>query len=261
MKVFTDVYNNLLTKKDSTVDGENLDVLDHFFWGIRNGISIELGALDGSDKTFSMTCDLEKYFGWRRILIEGNPKYRPDLLERSPSALSVNAAICEEEKIIHYGLRSYVGGIVEYMDPKFVNIFYPELPKTKTGSIDWSKAKRLEIIKDDIIEVPCVRLEKVLIPLGVTRVNFFILDVEGNELNVLKAIDWSTISFDVICVETDPSLRPNGYRDAVTKYLHEKGYEDFSGQQGRNTWYKQKDFLPYPSPYSVHKQYKGTKQV
>ena len=58
--------------------------------------------------------------------------------------------------------------------------------------------------------------------------------VQGAELEVLHSIDFSRIRFDVITVETDPKLRPQGYAAAVTKLLTDNGYKDISGQQGRN---------------------------
>jgi hypothetical protein len=65
----------LLGLVDAFTDGEFVDVMEHFFWAIGNGIAMELGALDGSPKTRSMTYHLEG-FQWRRILVDGNPKYR-----------------------------------------------------------------------------------------------------------------------------------------------------------------------------------------
>jgi hypothetical protein len=55
-----------LAKLDHFCDGENIDALEHFFWGQTNGIAMEIGALDGSQETRSMTFDLEQSFGWRR---------------------------------------------------------------------------------------------------------------------------------------------------------------------------------------------------
>lgn len=65
-----------LARVDGFTDGEVVDALEHFFWGKKYGIAMELGALDGSPQTRSMTFDFEKSFGWRRILVEGNPTYR-----------------------------------------------------------------------------------------------------------------------------------------------------------------------------------------
>jgi FkbM family methyltransferase len=50
------------------------------------------------------------------------------------------------------------------------------------------------------------------------RINFFSLDVEGSEIEVLKGIDFRVYIFDYICIETRSF-------DTVRKYLNERGYD------------------------------------
>jgi hypothetical protein len=57
---------------------------------------------------------------------------------------------------------------------------------------------------------------------------------QGGELEVLKSINWATIRFDVLCIETEPSNRPPNYPQLVTAFLEERGYKNATGQQGRN---------------------------
>ena len=59
-------------------------------------------------------------------------------------------------------------------------------------------------------------------------------DPQGAELEVLNSINWSLVKFDVLCIETDPPNRPEGYASKVTAFLKERGYEDHAGQVGRN---------------------------
>lgn len=65
-----------LVRTDAFTDGEHVDAIEHFFWGKTHGIAMELGSLCGSPNSRSMTYEYEKSMGWRRILIEGDPKYR-----------------------------------------------------------------------------------------------------------------------------------------------------------------------------------------
>lgn len=53
-------------------------------------------------------------------------------------------------------------------------------------------------------------------------------------MEVLNSINWSLVKFDVLCIETDPPNRPDGYAAKVTAFMQEKGYKDYSGQVGRN---------------------------
>ena len=61
--------------------GEVVDAIEHFFWGVRNGIALELGALDGGYKTRSMTFEYEKNIAWKRVLVEADPVYRERVSE------------------------------------------------------------------------------------------------------------------------------------------------------------------------------------
>jgi hypothetical protein len=63
-------------------------------------------------------------------------------------------------------------------------------------------------------------------------------------MSVLKTIDWEYTKFDVICVETDPPLRPKGYQKQVTAYLAERGYKLVCHGIGRNSWFTRNDFIP-----------------
>eukprot|EP01031_Cornospumella_fuschlensis_P035323 gene35323-42801_t len=229
-----------LSRLDGYVDGENVDALEHFFWGFTDGIAIELGALDGSRDSRSMTVDFEEHLGWRRILIEGNPKYRTALPKYSPLALSVSAAICETAGKVHFANSEFVGGIVEFMDTKFLQsyhggIFNAGSPPGNLSTVNWGQFGHVS-------EIDCIPLADILHEARIKHINFFILDVEGGELSVLHSIPWHAVKFDVLCVEVDPPNRPAGYADKVTAYLGEKGYVNATEVVGRNIWYKRHGF-------------------
>jgi hypothetical protein len=56
--------------------------------------------------------------------------------------------------------------------------------------------------QQDSINIKATTLTKLLNDLKVRHVDFFSLDVEGYETEVLRGIDFSTITFDFIFVET-----------------------------------------------------------
>ena len=70
--------------------------------------------------------------------------------------------------------------------------------------------------------VPCLPLVDLFDALGVQRVNFFSLDVEGAELAVLRTVDFGRVEFDVICVESDGNNREKDA--AVVSLLEGVGY-------------------------------------
>ena len=165
-----------LDRPDGHTDGEVIDALDHFFWGMTNGISMELGGLDGSRETRSMTVSFEEKFKWKRIVIEGNPLYRQGLQTKSPLAFGVNAAICSDPSVMHYSPREYVGGLLEFMSNEFLRDFHNAIylnctPHGNLSSVDFSLFK-------EVVPVACIPLSQVLHRAHVKHVNYFVLDVE-----------------------------------------------------------------------------------
>ena len=72
-------------------------------------------------------------------------------------------------------------------------------------------------------EMSCVPLGVILREASVKHVDFFSLDVEGAELNVLRTVDWDAVTFGVLLVEQDGK---NTTKDnAVRELLRAKGYE------------------------------------
>jgi len=261
MQQFTSTIQWHLDRTDAFTDGEVVDALEHFFWGLRGGVAMELGALDGSPSTRSMTYEYEKSFGWRRVLIDANPVYRPLLAKNSPLAFSANAAICANQTTVHFAAVEYVGGIVEFMATSFLKEYHKTIynactPPGNISSLQDSNFAQFPQVKP----VECIPLSHVLHKAHVTHVNYFILDVEGGELEVLKSINFNHVKFDVLSIETDESNRPLGYADKVTAFLAGKGYVNATAQQGRNTWYTAKDFVPSRKPGLDAQCYNGARK-
>jgi len=238
---------------DAFTDGEFVDVMEHFFWGKRRGISMELGALDGTSRTKSQTVEMED-FEWKRILIDGNPKYRETMPKHSPHAYCVLGAICSsdgqgQDRKVHYHDKDYVGGILEFMGGDFLKDYHKEVfqagnPPGDLSTVDWGSAALANL---GIHPIDCIPLHVILKRAHVEHINFFILDVEGGEFEVLQSIQWAHTAFDVLCIETETVNRPAGYADKITKYLKDRGYVEY-GYIGRNSWYIHKDFTPSIRP-------------
>ena len=112
---------------------------------------------------------------------------------------------------------------------------------------DWS----LHQSEAAVQKVQCVQLAQVFAQTGIRHVNFFMLDVEGGELDVLKSVDWHSVVFDVIAVETCancPDMRPPGYLLEVKEFLASHGYV-FDFDHLRNSWFHNKQSF---QPNSCH---------
>ena len=262
LKHFVEFSDYFLSLLESSTDGEMVDALEHYFWGQRNGVALELGALDGSPGTNSMTYEYEKGFNWKRVLVEGDPKYRLKLPEMSPKSFSASAAICEHHTTVHFSTGKYIGGILEFMSDSFMKQFHQNIydhcvPPGNISSLNWEE---LKTIAPNVLTIDCVPLSVILQTARVKHVNFFILDVEGGEYEVLKSIDWDLVRFDVICVETDPNHRPLGFAEKIMSFLATKGYTNSTQQQGRNTWYTHQDFVPSVRPDVAQQCYRGAQK-
>ena len=190
MKKFVKLTDEALIRTEGHSDGEVVDAIEHYFWGMKNGTAIELGALDGSWNTHSMTFDYERSLNWRRILVEGNPSYKTDLIRHSPLALSVNAAICSTPSTLHYSQSKYVGGIVEFMSQDFMkgthrDIYDLCVPPGNLTSLDFSRIPHM------VTPVECIPMSHVLQVAKVKHVNYFILDVEVSISQSIRKAEFS----------------------------------------------------------------------
>jgi hypothetical protein len=88
-------------------------------------------------------------------------------------------------------------------------------------------------------QVDCVPLTWVLEKVGLTHVNFFVLDVEGGELQVLQAIDFSKVTMDVIVIEADGG--DPAKEAAIKALLSQHGYT-YDGHVVRNDWFSRTSF-------------------
>jgi len=179
--------------------------------------------------------------------------------EKSPSALSINSCISQTDKLYHYGIQGMVGGLIEFMSLSFLELFYSQLldttePRGNLSSANWS------VINYQYVK--CIPLKRILKRFRLTHINYFILDVEGSELDVLNSIDWSYTTFDILCIETEARLRLENYPEKVESFLIEKGYSLISSSQGRNSWYKNNNFVPIPKPgLNVERCWNGAQRI
>ena len=75
---------------------------------------------------------------------------------------------------------------------------------------------------ENSMEVYCFPLYSILLAMGNTHLYFFSLDVEGQELYVLKTIPWDKVDISTLTVEYRHI--PNGGKEALQAYMEEQGY-------------------------------------
>ncbi len=149
------------------------------------GFFFEVGANDGLSQ--SNTAYLEKYLGWRGILVEPLPMQFRECVANRPASIVINAALVSRDFL-----------------PKTVEIAYANLMSTIDDPLRNLLAIESHVemgnqfltggdktIAGRRFTVPALTVTAVLDTTGHTTVDFFSLDVEGYECEVLKGIDFA----------------------------------------------------------------------
>jgi len=163
----------------------------------KKGFYIEAGA--NHYKTISSTWFYDKCLGWDGLCVEPQERYQDDIRSKRSCTLVPMCITKERISMIFESSKNPGAGMqVRPMGPEGV----PD---------GWTK-------------VECAPLNEIMAAYGGrTYADLFILDVEGEEVNVLNAIDWERLSFGAIMIE-DGRI-PNPKR--MDYQLSMKGYNKF----------------------------------
>ena len=233
--------------------GEDL-ILYRWFNKMCGGKYIEMGALDGVE--YSNSYLFEAALDWNGLLVEVTPPSFEKLRENRPYNALVHAGVCEKRQKVHYYdgggkykppyqiseafwnkltvfmslLGSAVAGIVEFSAESFRNRWWPKLKD------DLSNAHEIDCYPlQDIIQE---QFDSVAIEDGY-HFDFFSLDVEGAEFQVLKSIDFNQVSFGVIVLEADEHNERKNL--SIRVFLEARGYIFLESAQ-RSYWFVHHEF-------------------
>ncbi|XP_046640360.1 protein Star-like [Daphnia pulicaria] len=165
---------------------------------------VECGALDG--EYGSNTLYMERYLEWKGILIEANRELFKEVLAKRRHAWSL--PVCLSTKPfptkVQFDANDEAGKIYE-----------PNKLK---------KNAEKEDISSWLIEAQCFPLYSILLAVGQTRVDYFSLDVEGSEINILTNIPWKHVDIKTLTVEI--TSRSKREIQNLTKYMKKQGYQN-----------------------------------
>lgn len=178
---------------------------ERFLLNKKNGFFLDIGAHDGM--TGSNTYFFEKELGWQGICFEPLPHLFKQLRD-CRDCICINACV------------GSVNGTVPFLHLDSVD-------EQLSGMCDTYDQRQLDIVMYDlsvyggkavILQLPCVRLDDILEQYGITHIDYLSLDTEGSELEILKTIDFSKISIDMISVEN------NFNEPFIRDFLETKGF-------------------------------------
>ncbi|KAL3924227.1 MAG: hypothetical protein SGILL_001173 [Bacillariaceae sp.] len=205
------------------------EILLQWFNGLCNGTYVEMGALNGIQ--FSNSLVFNREFDWSGLLVELAPDDYEKLKINRPKDIAVHAAVCDKRQTIHYLSKrdgksgSAVDGIYEFMSESFRHAWWPGIS--------------LDTKSDQITEIECVPMNDILEQSPYTYYDFYSLDVEGAEFEVVQSIDFEKFSFGVILVEADGHNRRKNL--ALRTFVESKGYT-FLMEDQRSYWFVNADF-------------------
>lgn len=183
---------------------------------------VECGALDGELR--SNTLVLERFYNWTGLLIEGDPKSTKLVLNKHRNAYFLPRCLSTRKEVMTttYGSYFNLGRILNNDE------------KVKSG--------------DTVFNVTCLPFFAVIQSMSITEIDYFSLDVEGFELDILKTIPFDKINIKVLTVEfrhTGKRGEENG-KDLLQTLMERNGYKTLFYKMDfifvRNGFGTEKDF-------------------
>ncbi len=178
------------------LDHKLLDLMNYF-----NGVFIEVGALDGNE--ISNTKLFEEFYGWSGILVEPSPVLYSRLCANRPRSKCFQCALGSFEEDGTYAYGDFDG--------------HP------MASLIGRAGRTADV------RVLLRSLQSILDECDIRHVNFFSLDTEGYELNILKGIDFNKTTFDYLLIEVY-----NHQFDDIVALLAEHEYDLISNFSNYN---------------------------
>jgi FkbM family methyltransferase len=205
-------------------EGEDM-VLKRIFGNISKGCYVDIGAHHPS--LFSNT----NYFyqkGWRGINVEPMAKSKALFDAERPNDTNLELLVSENEGPVKFYL----------FEPSLMNTM-SEKKAEENKKFDWCRLKETVLIPS----VPLGKLLDKYLP-AETKINFMSIDVEGEELSVLKSNNWEKYRPEVLLVEfIDISIEAI-METEINKFLSIHSY-NFFAKTGNTVFYKQKDFFEF----------------
>lgn len=169
---------------------------------MEGGFYIECGALNGEKG--SNTLFFEKVRKWNGLLIEADPSNYEVLKTKNRKAFAMNVCLSPHPYpgVMTFNKAFNRGRVVHNME-----------------AANW--IKRQHIQKDEV-QIQCFPLYSILLALNQLTVDFFSLDVEGDELNVLKTVPWDKADIRMMTVEYVHEVGSSG---DLKNYVESQGYD------------------------------------
>jgi FkbM family methyltransferase len=191
--------------------GQDLWLAEGVFRGKRDGVFVEMGALDGI--FHSNTLHFEREMGWDGLLIEPHPLLWPRLVASERSCQKMQAAISDKTAWTDFVMSGVPGwsGLYEFFEPEH--------------------RTRLDQAMSKLTQVPTVTLAQALVAADLVHIDYLSVDVEGAELPILSVFPFEDFDVDVFGIEN------NFGNEAIARLMVSNGYAKI-GRVGVDDFYR-----------------------
>lgn len=170
--------------------GQDRFINEKIFKNKRGGVFLDIGANDGV--SFSNTNYFEKELGWTGICFEPL-KSAFEKLQSSRSSININACAADEDKVDYFlsveGYGEMLSGLKSKYDERHLQRINDTI-KHYGGSVTET-------------QVQCYNINRILQEKNFINIDFISIDTEGNELEILKAINFKDTHVKVIVLENN----------------------------------------------------------
>ncbi|XP_013415425.1 uncharacterized protein LOC106177249 [Lingula anatina] len=159
---------------------EQSQVVDRLLEQRTNGFFVEAGAANG--EIFSNSLFFERFRNWTGLLVEADPWSFHDMAGKHRKSYIINSCLSlgPHPERTEFTFARELGGISQ---TAYV------IPTNEQSTLRGKGLPR------------CFPIHSILAALGVTHVDYFSLDVEGAEVEILKTFPWEDITVDVWSIE------------------------------------------------------------
>lgn len=174
---------SIKNRKDFSQIGQSA-YMDQLLQAKRNGFFVEAGGYDGETFSNSLYFELERE--WTGLLIEPVPSLYQLLVSKNRRVYSINACIAQKKPTVSK-FRIY-----DALSGRF-----SEMSDTHNKRMGDNYV---------FIYVPCFSLNTILKAINVKNVDYFSLDLEGGEWDVLSSLDFRKYDIKSFSIEYAPEI-------------------------------------------------------
>lgn len=195
---------------------------ENVFKGRMNGVFAEAGAMDGV--THSNSLFFERQRDWTGLLIEPNPLMSDIPSHNRTSATTTVAftALSDKTETLQF---EAIGGPLHG---------WSGIPMRQSDYDRRRIADNVPLRYRRLFPIEAHPLALLMRGVGITKVDYLSLDVEGGELAILSAFPFDEIPIEVIGVEDN-----SGSNTSLADLLRSKGYEHLTRLGADEIWRKQ----------------------